>query len=103
MLWQESIPLLSLVVWVPLFVRLLVLAGGIQTFQHHFWPYVGGVREMVRESCCGHGAVFQQRHVEELMDMFRSLPYDIKPKEILDHLAANRGLWRWVMDPTITL
>ena len=102
-LWQDSLLLLSLVVWVPVFVRLLDLAGGMDSFQHHFWPYVGGVREITREGCCGNGVILQRRHLEEFERIFRSPPYDSQAAEILDQVGREKGLSRWVVDPSIML
>ncbi|KAK0611336.1 hypothetical protein B0T14DRAFT_464421 [Immersiella caudata] len=102
-LWQESMPLLTLVVWVPPFVGLFYMAGGAHAFQLHFWPYVGGIRELSQEVCCEHGMAFQQRHFEDVTKMFKALPSDLEVADILDQLAATRGLSRWVMDPAIAL
>jgi hypothetical protein len=101
--WQDSLPLLSLVVWVPIFVRLLVLAGGIGTFQLHFWPHLGGLSEMMQGSCFENGVVLQRRHVGELIKMLRSPLFDVTVAGILNRLAVARGLTKWVMDPSIIL
>ncbi|KAK4442609.1 hypothetical protein QBC34DRAFT_225077 [Podospora aff. communis PSN243] len=102
-IWQESMPLLTLVVWVPVFVGLIYLAGGAHTLQLHFWPYVGGIRELSREACCEHGMAFQQRYLEEVAVVLGVLPSDLGIANVLDHLAVERGLSRWVMDPAIAL
>ncbi|KAK0724846.1 hypothetical protein B0H67DRAFT_117170 [Lasiosphaeris hirsuta] len=102
-LWQDSLPWLTLGLWIPVFARLYVMAGGAETMRHHFKPYPSGVKEMMREGCCGHGVVFQQRHLEEFQGIFRSPPYDLPVAAILDKMADDRGLSKWGIDPSIML
>jgi len=102
-LWQDSLPLLSLALWIPLFARLFFVAGGVDALRHHFQPYVGGVREMVHGGCCGHGVLLHPRHAGEFLQAFKTPPFDSSAATLLDELTGETGLTKWGMDPSIVL
>ncbi|KAK1753713.1 hypothetical protein QBC47DRAFT_47203 [Echria macrotheca] len=103
MLLQEALPMLSLGVWIPVFIKLLVLAGGLMAFRRHYLPAAGTVRDMAQDSCCGHGVVFAHARLHEYVGTLRRPPFDFSLPTMLDRLAERRGASRWTIDGSIIL
>ncbi|KAK5651849.1 hypothetical protein OQA88_11618 [Cercophora sp. LCS_1] len=100
--WGESMPWLSLAVWIPVFVRLFLLMGGLAGVKHHAAPWgAGGVREMMQEGCCGHGVVFPGDMLGEYQELFRQPPFEVPIPTLLDRLAEEKALSKWGMDPSL--
>jgi hypothetical protein len=83
-------------VWVALFVALFFMAG-----RQTVVPRRAGVQEMQNYGCCAQGLTFPQRHLEMLSAKLRSPPHDIPGDSFVDVVAADEGLKKWAVIPSV--
>ena len=97
---RKGAKMLAFGVWIPAFVALFLLAG-----QQEGLPFGGGAHQIreFEETRCGLGVLFQQRHLQDVLDATGFVAMDTPYCMLLRKVAKMKELSTWVMDPSITV
>ncbi|PHH90827.1 hypothetical protein CDD83_2539 [Cordyceps sp. RAO-2017] len=95
----QSRPLMALLrfnFWFCAFTLLYFKAGRITVGR-----YGEGVHEMDKYGCCAQGLAFPSRHLQTLSSAFRATERDLPVDSLIEAVADERGLGRWMMVPSV--
>lgn len=95
-----SIAALALGLWTPAAISLYFMAGRVTMDRLSPFP-LSGVREMPRYGCCAQGLVFPAPQLEGIQNLLREPPYDFPGDMIFEGYAANKGLSKWALRPSV--